>query len=154
MSNEIEQHELPPDFDDDENKDEQQMFVSATLPPTDDIPLDEDDDDDDENPFGQTLTPTTSRTTLPDHCQSQLRTSLKHDMSSSIDENNTLTNETQTLPSQVDCLSDRTMVNTATTVGKLVVHETNGTSRKHSPMESNIDISVSDPTKIGEVGRN
>lgn len=152
MSNDLDYRQSPPDFGEDDNRDDDQMFKSATLPVTDDVPLSEDDDD---NPFGDVIekpkissyspavTATAAAAMAPTEQQSPVKQesqvlsadtglhSLERDTSSG-------SMETQPTASKV-LLTDISQVTTDLKPAK-------PRSEGH-----NIEIIVSDPTKVGEV---
>jgi hypothetical protein len=156
MSDDLKHRDSPPDFGDDDNKDDDQMFKSATLPVTDDIPLSDDDDDDDENPFGESSEKTKTPLTIPsvtpiNVLEPQPSTPVKqetqlfsNDSGINITERNTSITppahsfEIQPPPSK-PIMSENTRITTH-------VKPTEKRSNEH-----NIEITVSDPTKVGEV---
>lgn len=163
MSHDSVTRHSPPEFgdDDDENKDDQQMFVSATLPPTDDVPLDEEEEED--NPFGapssfQKKTPVVTANELAQNDlastvahESQPTVSIKQELPSLVSEKSNSPTETSmersTIPlDSPSSASTRSLTNETTTT----------TATKPVPKratEHNIEITVSDPTKVGEVCR-
>ncbi|CAF3439485.1 unnamed protein product [Rotaria sp. Silwood1] len=174
MSNDHKHHQTPPDFADDDTKDDDQMFKSATLPVTDDIPLSGEDDDDD-SPFGepsvQKKTPTyvnelSTNNETPFQVppvtptaviEPQISTAVKQDnqlfsRDSSISSTETNTSTTQPVHSTASLESQSS---TSAQVSKPMASGTTGITTNTKPTqkrsdEHNIEITVSDPTKVGE----
>ncbi|CAF0894191.1 unnamed protein product [Rotaria sordida] len=174
MSNDREHRQSPPDFADEDTKDDDQMFKSAALPVTDDIPLSGEDDDDD-NPFGepsvQKIIPTyinelsTNNETPSDVppvtpnvvLEPQLSTPVKQDnelssRGSSVSSTETSTSATQPVQSTASLESQSS---TSAQVSKPIASGTTGITTNMKPTqkrsdEHNIEITVSDPTKVGE----
>ena len=168
MSNDSELRSSPPDFGDDDTKDDDQMFKSAALPVTDDISLSGDDDD--ENPFGESAvrkkTPTNTTNTVESSTndaapltippvtpiailEPQPPTPVKQESElfppdSSVDTNTSVTYPTAPFESQLSASKPLASETTGITT-------TNISPPKQST-EYNIEIAVSDPTKVGEVG--
>ncbi|CAF4761518.1 unnamed protein product [Rotaria sp. Silwood1] len=174
MSNDHKHHQTPPDFADDDTKDDDQMFKSATLPVTDDIPLSGEDDDDD-SPFGepsvQKKTPTYVNESSTNNetpfqvppvtptavIEPQISTAVKQDnqlfsRDSSISSTETNTSTTQPVHSTASLESQSS---TSAQVSKSMASGTTGITTNTKPTqkrsdEHNIEITVSDPTKVGE----
>lgn len=171
MSNGREHHDSPPEFGDDDTKDDDQMFKSASLPVTDDIPLSGDDDE--ENPFGDSSVVPKSSTSINQASAATNNETPFHVSSvTSIDtsevktENKTLTkdsnlNSTETNISATQShfsttgletqTSGSTQVSKPATTGgssSLVAHMKPAPTKSEEPK---IEITVSDPTRVGEV---
>jgi hypothetical protein len=171
MSNDSEHRNSPPDFGDEDSKDDDQMFKSATLPVTDDIPL-SGEDDDDENPFGEpavqkktptnTIEPSTNNSTpltvppvtpiaVP---EPQPPTPVKQD--TKLFPSDSGINATQINTSATEPARSTTSFESQLSASKPISSETagittNGKSAQKRSDDHNIEITVSDPTKVGEV---
>ncbi|CAF3083636.1 unnamed protein product [Rotaria sp. Silwood2] len=176
MSNEHEHRHSPPEFADDDTKDDDQMFKSARLPVTDDIPLsgEDDDDDDNDNPFGEpsvekkppiNVNESSTNNETPFNVPSvtpiaisepQLPTPVKQDnqlfsRDSSVSSAETNTSMTQPVHPTASIESQSS---TSAQVSKPIASGTIGITTNMNPTqrsdEHNIEITVSDPTKVGE----
>ena len=153
MSNDLEPRVMPPDFgdddDDDAAKDDDQMFKSATLPVTDDIRLSDDEED---NPFGEPIASKTLATSIFEpatHHSSPLAMHLDSGLTST----DTKHAEAQSLHSTASFSSQ---LSPPAVVPQPIVSDTTETVTTSKPTpcrseEHNIEITVSDPTKVGEV---
>ena len=148
MSDDLEYRPSPPpdfDADDDENKDDDQMFKSANLPVTDDVPLSEDDD----NPFGdadEKPKPPTASLVLTESTPITQESQVVNNNNNSDNSTNHVVDNQQSI---TNGKSDETTATTATTTAAAAA------AVKAKPSnEPNIEITVSDPTKVGEVCRN
>ena len=164
MSNDLEPRVMPPDFgdddddDDDATKDDDQMFKSATLPVTDEIRLSDDEED---NPFGEPIASKTLATSIFEpatHHSSPLAATDSQPLATHLDSGVTSTDtkhaEAQSLHSTASFSSQ---LSPPAVVPQPIASDTNETvaTSKPSPRRSddhNIEITVSDPTKVGEVG--
>ena len=162
MSHDSVTRHSPPDFgdDDEENKDDQQMFVSATLAPTDDVPLDEEEEED--NPFGapasfQKKTPVATANEL---AQNDLASTVAYESHPTVpikQELPSLVSEKSNSPTEMSIeRSTIPLDSPSSTSTRSLTNETTTTATKSVPKRStehNIEITVSDPTKVGEVCR-
>ncbi|CAF1659299.1 unnamed protein product, partial [Adineta ricciae] len=149
MSKDLEHRNSPPDFgddDDDDNKDDDQMFKSARLPATDDVPLSEDEDE--ENPFGETVEKKKPSATnvLSSSNEASLQISPVTPIAVLEPQPSTLTEqEHQTFPSDPAISAANSLESPISTVSAV----TTKSQVKHVE-DPNIEIIVSDPTKVGE----
>ncbi len=152
MSNDLEHRHSPPDFGDDD-KDDDQMFKSARLPATDNVRLSEDDDDDDdENPFHDVTekikTSLTDTSVVP---EPEIQSPVKQEsqlFSSDTGGNSTEIKSSITQPVH----SFESQSSTPKSLISEISHVTTDLKgAKKRSKEHNIEITVSDPTKIGEV---
>ena len=178
MSNDPENRDLPPDFDDDDDddtKDEDQMFKSARLPVTDNVPLsedDDDDDDDDENPFSE---PAVEKKNSAKFTEASTNDAAAFTISPVVQELESTTvtkQETKSFPSNPSSNLAEANIPVAEPVASTVSFESElsptGLVSKHAANEiadvtantklaskqsdqHDIEITVSDPTKVGEV---
>ncbi|CAF1019708.1 unnamed protein product [Adineta steineri] len=157
MSNDLEHRSSPPDFGDDEMKDDDQMFKSATLPVTDDIPLSEDDEED-ENPFGEPSVSKKASTNINE-------LSTKNDTPLTIPsvtpiavlESPPMKQDNQFFPSDtginsIESSTQPVYENQSSAISKPITNENISTTKPiQKPKEDhNIEITVNDPTKVGE----
>lgn len=144
MSNDLEYRPSPPDFGDDENKDDDQMFKSATLPVTDDVPLSEDDDD---NPFGEVREKSKVTSNLPAVAVPEQQSPVKEESQLFSADTGLHSLERNTSIGSLDNPASTMILNNAMSTQVT-------TDLKASKPRSegyNIEIIVSDPTKVGEV---
>ena len=150
MSNDLEHRNSPPDFgddDDDDNKDDDQMFKSARLPATDDVPLSEDEDE--ENPFGESVEKKKPLATdvLSSSNEASLQISPVTPIAALDPQPSTLTEQkNQTFPSDPAISTTNSLESPISTASAI----TTKSQVKHVE-DPNIEIIVSDPTKVGEV---
>jgi len=152
----------PPDF----GEDDDQMFKSATLPVTDDVPLSEDDDDDDDNPFGEpsgknktplTIPPITvpePQSPTPVKQETQSPTPVKQEtqfFSSDSGMNSTEKNTSIIQPVHATTLFESQFSSSKPIASENTNITTDVKSVRKRSNEHNIEITVSDPTKVGEV---
>ncbi len=173
MSNDLEHRSSPPDFGDDDTKDDDQMFKSATLPVTDDVRLSgDDDDDDDENPFGEPTvrkkTPSNTRNTIETSSNNSTPLSVPPVATPEPQPSAPVQHDTQQFSS--DSAVNTAEINTSVTqpvrstasfesqhsTSKPIVSEATGITTNSKPAQKrsndhNIEITVSDPTKVGDV---
>jgi hypothetical protein len=149
MSNDLEHRQSPPDFGDDD-KDDDQMFKSARLPATDDVRLSEDDDDD-ENPFQDVTekikTPSID-TPVP---EPEVQTPVEEEsqlFSPDIGANSTEVKSSITQPVHSLESQPSTSKSLTSDISHVTTDLKGGIKRSK---EYNIEITVSDPTKVGEV---
>jgi len=160
MSNDLEHRHSPPDFGYDDTKDDDQMFKSASLPVTDDIQLSEEDED--ENPFGDTsvrkkpLTNTiessiTNGTPIAVP-EPQPSTPIKQDNQFFPTDSGVNSTEINTPVPVRSTASFENQLSASAVVSKPKASETTNSKpiQKQSD-DYNIEITVSDPTKVGEV---
>ena len=149
MSNDLEHRPSPPDFDaeDEENKDDDQMFKSARLPITDDVRLSDDEDED--NPFGElSEKPKTSLTiqsvtpvAVPEASSPVKQESQLFPVDSGVHSTEKISLTTQ--------LENSSLTNEITHPTIAATTDLKATKKRSN--EHNIEITVSDPTKVGEV---
>ena len=171
MSNDLEHRSSPPDFADDDTKDDDQMFKSATLPASDDIPL-SGDDDDDENPFGEPTvrkkTPSTTKNTIETSANnstpfsvspvaiSQPQPSAPVEYDTQLFSSDSAVNTAETNTSVTQPVRSTTSFESQQSTSKPIVSEATGITTNSKPAQKrsddhNIEITVSDPTKVGDV---
>jgi hypothetical protein len=152
MSHDLEHRDSPPDFGG--GDDDDQMFKSASLPVTDDVRLSEDDDDD-ENPFGEIIETKKIPLTIPPVTpiavpEPQPPTPVKQETqffpSDSTEKNTSITQPIHSTPSFESQLSPSKPI-----ANEYINITTNAKPIPKRSAEHNIEIIVSDPTKIGEV---
>ena len=144
MSNDLEYRQSPPDFGDDDNRDDDQMFKSATLPVTDDIPLSEDDDD---NPFGEVTEKPKISSNLPAATPPEQQSPV-------IRESQLLSADTglHSMERDASIGSMESQPTASTVLTNDTSHLTTDLKPTKARLEGhNIEIIVSDPTKVGEV---
>jgi hypothetical protein len=167
MSNDLKHRDSPPDFGDDDNKDDDQMFKSASLPVTDDVPLsgddndedEDDDDDDDDNPFGEVREKKKTSLTIPPVTpiavpEPQPPTPVKqesHLFSTDSNINSAERNTSITQPVHSTPLYENQF-----SASKSLSNENTNLTTNVKPIQKrsdihNIEITISDPTKVGEV---
>jgi hypothetical protein len=156
MSHDLDHRDSPPDFGGD---DDDQMFKSASLPVTDDVPL-SGDEDDDENPFGEIIETKKIPLTIPPVTpiavpEPQPPTPVKQetqffpsDSNINLTEKNTsITQPIHSTPSLESQLSP----SSKPIASENINITTNAKPIQKRSAEHNIEIIVSDPTKVGEV---
>ena len=153
MSNDLEYRPSPPDFGDDDNKDDDQMFKSATLPVTDDVPLNGDEEDDD-NPFGEVREKSKITSNLPSGAVPEQQSPVKQESQvlSADTGLHSLERNTSIGSTTAQSLENQYPASTIILSNELPSQVT--TDLKPSKPRSeghNIEIMVSDPTKVGEV---
>jgi len=155
MSNDLEHRHSPPDFGDDD-KDDDQMFKSARLPATDDVRLSEDDDDDnddddEENPFHdvtEKVKTSLNDTPVP---EPEIQSPVKQE--SQLFSSNTSVDSTEiktSIPQPVHSFENQSSTSKSLT-SEISQVTTDLKGGKKRSKEHNIEITVSDPTKVGEV---
>ncbi|CAF1034661.1 unnamed protein product [Rotaria magnacalcarata] len=175
MSDDHKHRDSPPDFDDDDTKDDDQMFKSATLPVTDDIPLSEEDEEEEENPFGESSVKQKSSTNLnqsPTNNETplnmppvtpivvsdpQLATSANNDAPlfsqdsnvNTTEKNTSTTQPVRSIASLENQPSGSAQLSRSINCGSSALTLNMKPAQKKSD-EHNIEITVSDPTKVGE----
>ena len=163
MSDDESQH-VPPELTDDEtNKTDESMFSSAISPPTVDVSLDavDDNDDDEENPFGETTsTPIISSAQIREKTPTNTTNVIEAMPSSFDDDNDPFGVETSqiTTPIKIErpAPSPPTPIQTEfssplTTTESIEIKPSAPIQRSN---ERKIEITISDPTKVGEVKEN